>query len=206
MVPFRCQLETHPEDSPCQQDRQVYIFFLVKWCQVSCYFGSVQYSSVPFFATSMADLLPSGKKNIAIENGHRNRWFTLIYPLKMVFTQLQNGDISHRFLYVYQRIPKRWFKTTLRRLWIHWSHLDLLWLHGGRGPSQGRFFFFFFFGGCLDCDVTWKWTIIPAKKLRHFKDVLGVLVRYFMSNCRYVLINYHRCLVLLDILMIFDQI
>jgi hypothetical protein len=42
-------------------------------------------------------ILPSGNdQQFAIENGHRNSGFTMIYPLKMV--------IFHSFLYVYQRI------------------------------------------------------------------------------------------------------
>ena len=40
--------------------------------------------------------IPSGYVKIAIENGHRNSWFTMIYPLNMV--------IFYSFLHVYQRV------------------------------------------------------------------------------------------------------
>ena len=121
------------------------------------------------------------------------------------FTQLQNGDISHSFLYVYSQAIYG-SRPLFGGFEFTGATLTFCGYMGAADHRKAGFLFFFFLS-VVALTVTWLGSGLWSQLyLRHFKDVLGVLMRYFMSNCRYLLINYHRCLVLLDVLMIFDQI
>ena len=65
--------------------------------------------------------LPEG--NIAIENGHRNSWFSMIFPSKMM--------IFHSYVNVHQRITNWRMRITWLLDWV------MFWVDKGKGERGG---------------------------------------------------------------------